>query len=68
MFFTIFEKNDVFYILDFFEIFDFSLWGGEPGSGGLGEPGRAGSPGNPGRGQAGTAHRLLCNTVRTPKA
>ena len=30
---------DVFDILDFFDIFDFSLWGEEPGSGGPRNPG-----------------------------
>ena len=34
----------------------------------LGNPGGAVPSGNPGRGQAGTAHRLLWETVRTPKA
>jgi len=56
----------VFDILDFFDIFDFSLWGEEPGSGGPRNPGGGASPRNPGRGQPGTAHRLLWNTVRTP--
>ena len=40
----------------------------EPGAGGPGNPGGAVPSGNPGRGQAGTAHRLLWETVRTPKA
>ena len=48
---------DVFDILHFVYIFDFSLWGEEPGSGGPRNPGGAHPPRNPGRGQAGTAHR-----------
>ena len=57
---------DVFDILDFFDIFDFSLWGEEPGSGGPRNPGGGPVPRNPGRAQARPSHRLLWYTVRTP--
>ena len=39
---------DVFDILDFFDIFGFSLWGKEPGSGGPRNPGQGGSFKEPG--------------------
>ena len=60
------EFCDVFDFLDFFDILDFSLWAEEPGSGGPRNPGGPVPPRNPGRAQAGTAHPLLWNTVRTP--
>ena len=65
-----FKKNFVMFLTlwIFLTFFDFSFWGGEPGSGGPGNPGGPVPSGNPGRGQAGTAHPLLWNTVRTPKA